>query len=652
MVQEAELKSFLTMTTPKDETEEGEKNPADWFDRAYIEEHLYQHARGIFANVKFDMNEYTRPYMPSGSSAYGYSRSDHGTFGKLESFLNMQGFFSAPEFTELREVIARKRVSDYYGLKGELDQMLLDIENESVPVLCPVIDTTKTEEEFRYVFWRAFEHALNEEEDAFVQVVGLKEALKVRVISKGPPCTYFVLKPLQKFLWRVLKEKPEYQLIGEPISAKLLNQRFGRLAAGTRYLSGDYSAATDELHSWVSEAIARGISDEIGLPEQFRILFMRSLTGHTYVRNIGDEKNPVLEKRAQKRGQLMGSITSFPILCIANTGLITLAQIASADFGPYTVNGDDCLIAYKGDFPVWWRILGNRMGLTESIGKSYESKSFCTLYSAYYRMNRGLWEEFKYCNLGLLFGTPRSVEDSGGDRCYSELGTLQTKLVETCPGDKVNDIKKLFLYFNGDELRKFHGPWFLPGYLCGLGLKGEITTHERKTALGLKVLYEGGEKVPVLPSLKTWNTWDYAAEEIRATVPFAEELPFEELQSEQTITCHLLHTWSENGAEALCPPTRGKFFRNLKSWNKRVSALYKKAEMKFGTDMYICAESKRKVLNLVNKNDEKILRRPKNDVLKGPYVGSSAILQPIPDGHWDFRIKPERSLVLRATGGN
>jgi len=63
-------------------------------------------------------------------------------------------------------------------------------------------------------------------EVADVELVALAEALKVRVISKGPALTYFVLKPVQKFLLRQMKKFRCFKLVGETVTTTFLESVF------------------------------------------------------------------------------------------------------------------------------------------------------------------------------------------------------------------------------------------------------------------------------------------------------------------------------------------------------------------------------------------------------------------------------------------
>jgi hypothetical protein len=126
-------------------------------------------------------------------------------------------------------------------------------------------------------------------EEPLVEVVGLKEALKIRCISKGPPLTYFVLKPLQKSLWKHLNTMWNFELTGTPITEDLINRRFAQFIGTHRFHSGDYSAATDEIQSWCSNSASDTIFEvaekNLGYPlSGFDTLFKRALTGHRYVR--------------------------------------------------------------------------------------------------------------------------------------------------------------------------------------------------------------------------------------------------------------------------------------------------------------------------------------------------------------------------------
>jgi hypothetical protein len=423
------------------------------------------------------------------------------------------------------------------------------------------------------------------------QCVGLPEALKIRVITKGPPITYFVLKPLQKFLWSSLRKRPEFPLIGEPLTADLLNQRFSRLRPETMFLSGDYTAATDELQSFVSNSIVDGISAALNLPEDMRVLFKRALTGHIFVDGEGNEA-------PQKRGQLMGSIVSFPILCVANYCLIRMAQIWSNDHGPFLINGDDCLIGHLGHFPHFWRKIGTAMGLSESIGKTYNSDSFCTLNSLYFKMNKGKWVSMKHVNMGHLL-----AKKSGGDKETKgnhELGVLHQELIAKSPEKMKGLLHDYFIYLHSNKLKDFRGSWFLPTYLGGLGLLpkgGDWSRYEKCKAAGLKKLMSDGARIPTIPTEKTWFTHDEIQQKLKQNVPGYEIFGAERLQEE--VGEAILINWMlfNTSVEFLCMPDI-KFHQALRKWKRDCSRLYQRALVTVGKDKHVRTEVKSDVMLL------------------------------------------------------
>jgi len=271
--------------------------------------------------------------------------------------------------------------------------------------------------------------------------VGLAEALKIRVISKGPPLLYTVLKPLQKFMWETLKENKVFELIGKPVSESTMEELFGTTLDPSKIIiSGDYKSSTDNLRRWVSECIARAIANRLRENKYFsptlEELLIRSLTGHIFV-----DENGI--KMPQQEGQLMGSVTSFPILCIANAAMCRWAieqsdgaryrvtdrpsTISRGRLCPLRVNGDDCV--FWGDkarvINIWEQITAFG-GLETSVGKTYYSSKFAVINSVLYdyipgtipvidptckylfTYQLGRWRERRYVNLGLVFGMKRS----------------------------------------------------------------------------------------------------------------------------------------------------------------------------------------------------------------------------------------------------
>jgi len=63
----------------------------------------------------------------------------------------------------------------------------------------------------------------------YAKIIGLKEPLKIRVISCGPDLPYYVAKYLQKYLWGPLKSHKNFQLCGTPFTVQNLTEVIGSL---------------------------------------------------------------------------------------------------------------------------------------------------------------------------------------------------------------------------------------------------------------------------------------------------------------------------------------------------------------------------------------------------------------------------------------
>jgi len=512
-------------------------------DRALIEETLRRSTSELFEKTCFD-EEIFAPFVPSGSANYMRSREDGGSIG----YLYDAGILGKnPDLlnTGVTNVEFGEPVSAKYGEAGareqewiaQFQQMGYD---QPVDGVVNIIDDEELKQVWKDQYIDLFENAMTESPE--VEVVGLVEPLKVRVISKGPPMTYTVLKPFQKWLWGVLKKNRVFDLIGRYVQEEDINITIGELLEHEEVVSGDYVSSTNKLHSWVSETICDQLFIEIGecipreflneLPKNFlsnlKVLFMRALTKHVFVHNG--------EKLDQKEGQLMGSIISFPFLCIANAALCRLSleisegksfRIRDKPFphcgkiAPVKINGDDCVLkGSQGRLRPTWEVCTMTAGLSSSVGKTYFSRAFCTINSTLYEWKGALgWIEQKYINLGLMCGRKRYRLICGatviGKVEIHNLGNTSRELKRSCPPEMWPVVKKRFIYHNMDTLKSCPGlPWFIPEWLGGVGLPmdnpQEIGELDRRCATVIKSRYyskEKGRKLyqPVrVPAMAEW----------------------------------------------------------------------------------------------------------------------------------------------------
>jgi len=545
MVAEAEMKTFKHLTTPPTQKDDFNLFNGVWhhpINRGVMENEL---RRTVF-EIKWSellLDELTKPFFPSTSAQYNFGRKNLGAVASVvETTLDA--------FTEVPEVLIDKtigpvrlieRFSNEYGQLGVEEQELIDKETlENGPEVKETIglhfDDSKISEHWRTKIWPTLlEEALKEEPRALF--IGLPEPVKVRVIAAGPSLTYSVLKPIQKWLWRNLKNISTFRLIGEPISEEIVLEQLGKLQDHEELISGDYVASTDNLHSWVSETLVQAIKEVLigqgklcpSLIDKIAILMKKSLTGHlfldpTYLKQYRLEcsQSPTFLDpsciprkwfKEQEEGQSMGSIDSFPFLCLANAAGCRFAKevadnktykivdhyVKGHTKCPLLINGDDCSFtgrtqesADETDFlPIFevWESIMSFLGLSSSVGKTFRSKEFVTMNSEMYEYSERLLtrEEFealenpsreqlykisykliKYVNMGLVYGQAKDgIRGKGTNR----IGPLHKDLKDTCPPELYSRASEVFFQENFAAINLYKIPKFIPEWLGGLGLQ-------------------------------------------------------------------------------------------------------------------------------------------------------------------------------------
>lgn len=209
----------------------------------------------------------------------------------------------------------------------------------------------------------------NKEEPPRVRTVAVAKALGSRMVTCAE-ANVRVLKPFQVALWKSLSFFPQFK----PTHGVDLQECFellGERSDDEFLLSGDYESATDNLNMDFSNSILEGILfhiDHIPTKEWCRyengkhIIEYPSWTGISPIQ--------------QETGQLMGSLLSFPLLCIANDVLTSICGIKKK-----MINGDD-LLCYSNERQFKnWKTFGKLCGLEPSIGKNFKSLDFGTFNS-------------------------------------------------------------------------------------------------------------------------------------------------------------------------------------------------------------------------------------------------------------------------------
>lgn len=373
-------------------------------------------------------------------------------------------------------------------------------------------DWSPDPENAQEVFWDLVQEEL-EKEDFRVSPVYLREPLKVRTITKGPEVAYWVLRDVQRLLWRTLKDHPTFQLIGTPLSGEILDGLKSRVVdQGGAWLSGDYSAATDNLRKNLTVHAWRSVCERCGFPSWIRKVGEKALVEHVVVYKD--------ETIVQQNGQLMGSVLSFPILCIINAALCRLpfdlntkrpeptpnpwiqwraergmsSQGAPlemrnwADYGeeslfqtrkplrdlPILVNGDDCVMRYRKWQRELWSYAATRAGMEPSPGKCYYSKRWLQMNSDLYVDGAAGFERIPFLNFSLA-STVKAK--GGGKRGLNALGSSAREFVMGWKGDKRRRVLSIWIRRMSPILKKVIPDgmsWGLPEWFGGVGLPYDL----------------------------------------------------------------------------------------------------------------------------------------------------------------------------------
>jgi len=235
------------------------------------------------------------------------------------------------------------------------------------------------------------------------------EPMKVRTITKPGAMAYHGLQKIQQDLWSSVFEHWTgfFSLIGEPLRSDHLIEIAANWDVGKKFASGDFSSATDCLHSDVSRVILEHVLQNYALEDP--LLYQKAMD--SMLRTTIDYSNAVLPELRfkineivarhlgteflatyeQENGQLMGNILSFPILCLANycsyhvalerrlERRLSLFQVKKIQ--PVRINGDD--IGFCSDqkfYDIWLNVIKS-VGFEPSLGKNHFSDKILQLNS-------------------------------------------------------------------------------------------------------------------------------------------------------------------------------------------------------------------------------------------------------------------------------
>jgi hypothetical protein len=493
---------------------------------------------------------------------------------------------------------------------------------------------------------------------AHMTVVGLKEALKIRGITKGEALENWLLQPLQKYLAQKLLKIPCFALTGRPLSADDLEKTFRELPSGEFFLSGDYDNATNKMYSHYTRTCIRRICENLSLSEDFSYIAETSLCDNVVEYKYIDRETKKLTavRKFQKNAQPMGKVLSFVVLCIINAAVCRKSKELDASGNRIPIplkhfkaqiNGDDCVFTLRS-FDSWEKTC-KCVGLENSVGKTFFSRAFIEMNSRTYILNHNhpdvvhLTEEgtgngvvssllnlrfdlVPFVNFGLLKGLVRSSAVDDEETRFERiacLGECHTDLL-THNHHFYKELDFLFKRYNKDlldDVQLTGIPYYVPKWLGGLGLDpgaepwDKISLTQRKCA---SIIYseirEMGKRPQHVSINKTCLVHDEVLEildEIKASAGLEpvrhQKLELEtgeivDLESENAAvyTDLVEHVWRHAQIDATIKTDRDESILDCDSLVDSLEVEFSRQIMT-KSDLQICL-SKRKIKRALRKN--------------------------------------------------
>lgn len=228
-------------------------------------------------------------------------------------------------------------------------------------------------------------HGIEQGRPSPANVACVPDGGKWRIVTINGP-DHNALRPLHQALYDHLSES-DWLLRGNAKPSS-----FPFTGKGGVVVSGDYEAATDSIPLHLYQKMLHLVSQtSTEVPSSVWTLAMQESQKDLCWEDKDGAEGPAGAKYQvrQRRGQLMGSLLSFPFLCLLNH-LIFRWNTRRYGSLPVVINGDD--IVFQGPEQAFeeWSAGVNRCGLVLSRGKTLVSSRFFTLNST----------PFKVCDTG------------------------------------------------------------------------------------------------------------------------------------------------------------------------------------------------------------------------------------------------------------
>ena len=434
------------------------------------------------------------------------------------------------------------------------------------------------------------------------RVHAVLEPFKVRPITAGSADLYQFARILQTNIWGTLKKNPVFRLTGERVSPLVFQGLLGTYVPSCDlWVAGDYDAASDGINPEFSAFVQEQIGLNLGLSNEEFYWYLLSQLGHDLdyscvldnetlsslpefqreipfsaldfdeqcirIKHWSEEgglpdEHPNLHTHLvpsrflqQKWGQLMGSPSSFPVLCLINCCAFSAAVEEYELLNPYTtderiirtfdngligrntdrldylhkmygllINGDDIIFHGPQQLIDLWTLYERKVGLKPSVGKNFKCAvdkkiAWSMINNTMFRFNLedsrlNSVELLPMVKMGLAEGKSKVQSDSRDDRDDIDDDLMATidKLEECHYGmvgneNRIERIKEVFLHHNFPKLSKSKRSWTLPRSLGGLGLSFLDSSPNPTQLRVANLLYEHPEKTapctkmaPVFPT--------------------------------------------------------------------------------------------------------------------------------------------------------
>lgn len=290
-----------------------------------------------------------------------------------------------------------------------------------------------------------------------------------------------VLRPLHRTMYEHISRR-KWCLVGDAKPSQF--SEFVRVP-GQVFVSGDYESATDNLSIDVQRAILAGVLDSCSRVP-------RGICFEALASQVMDMEGP-LGVTEQARGQLMGNLLSFPLLCIVN--YLAFRFVCGTKY-PVRINGDDIVFRAPRDVADKWMNQVERAGLTLSRGKTFVDPVYFTLNSRMFQAGFQKVRTTPVIRSTAYFGTTgEGGVDSLRGRYYSAFESFSQRRREK--------LRTSFLKWNKKLIGASHR-----SLSRGLGIRVSTTNLVDSNLYQRELWYLSLPREKPLPPRACWWSWN------------------------------------------------------------------------------------------------------------------------------------------------